>query len=40
MTMSIMGVRREDLRQERIDEYGAVGTYIQDARRSVNTLFI
>jgi peroxiredoxin family protein len=40
MTMSIMGINREDLRQEWIDEYGAVGTYIQDARGSVNTLFI
>jgi peroxiredoxin family protein len=40
MTMSIMGISREDLREEWIDEYGAVGTYIQDARGSVNTLFI
>lgn len=40
MTMQIMGIRREDLREEWIDEYGAVGTYIRDARRSVNTLFI
>ncbi|HET90467.1 MAG TPA: NAD(FAD)-dependent dehydrogenase [Chloroflexi bacterium] len=40
MTMEIMGVRREDLRQELIDEYGAVGSYIQEARDSQITLFI
>jgi peroxiredoxin family protein len=40
MTMDIMGIRREDLREEWIDEYGAVGTYIQDARDSKITLFI
>jgi peroxiredoxin family protein len=40
MTMEIMGIRREELREDWVDEYGAVGTYIQDARRSVNTLFI
>jgi peroxiredoxin family protein len=40
MTMEIMGISREDLRQEWIDEYGAVGTYIQEARQSAITLFI
>jgi len=40
MTMDIMGVAKEDLRQDLIDEYGAVGTYIQEARQSVITLFI
>ena len=40
MTMEIMGIRREDLREEWIDEYGAVGTYVRDARKAVNTLFI
>ncbi len=40
MTMEIMGVRREDLREDLIDEYGAVGTYIQEARESQITLFI
>jgi len=40
MTMEIMGLKREDLRQDWIDEYGAVGTYIQEARQSVITLFI
>jgi len=40
MTMEIMGISREDLREELIDEYGAVGTYIQEARESAITLFI
>ena len=40
MTMEIMGVGQEDLREELIDEYGAVGTYTQEARRSAVTLFI
>ena len=40
MTMEIMGIGREDLRGDLIDEYGAVGTYIQEARDSQITLFI
>lgn len=40
MTMEIMGVKKEDLRQGIIDEYGAIGTYIQEARESQITLFI
>jgi len=40
MTMEIMGLKRQDLREDWIDEYGAVGTYIQEARRSAITLFI
>jgi len=40
MTMEIMGIAREDLREDWIDEYGAVGTYIQEARDSVISLFI
>ncbi|MBM4466830.1 MAG: NAD(FAD)-dependent dehydrogenase [Chloroflexi bacterium] len=40
MTMEIMGIRPEDLRQEFIDEYCAVGSYIQEARESAITLFI
>jgi len=40
MTMEIMGISREDLREELIDDYGAVGTYIQEARESAITLFI
>jgi peroxiredoxin family protein len=40
MTMEIMGISREDLRDDLIDEYGAVGTYIREARESAITLFI
>ena len=40
MTMEIMGIRHEDLREDLIDEYGAVGSYIQEARHSQVTLFI
>jgi peroxiredoxin family protein len=40
MTMEIMGIRREDLREDLIDEYGAVGSYIHEARNSQITLFI
>jgi len=40
MTMEIMGIRREDLREDWIDAYCAVGTYIQEARGSQITLFI
>jgi peroxiredoxin family protein len=40
MTMDIMGIRPEDLEQEFIDDYCAVGTYVQAARDSEVTLFI
>lgn len=40
MTMEIMGVKKEDLMQDLIDDYGAVGTYINEARESKITLFI
>jgi len=40
MTMEIMGIRREDLREDWIDEFGAVGTYVHNARKAANTLFI
>ncbi|HTX61484.1 MAG TPA: DsrE/DsrF/DrsH-like family protein [Methanobacterium sp.] len=40
MTMEIMGVKKEDLNQELIDEYGAIGTYIHEARESKINLFI
>ncbi|UTB32002.1 MAG: DsrE/DsrF/DrsH-like family protein [Methanobacterium sp. ERen5] len=40
MTMEIMGISKDDLDQELIDEYGAVGTYVQEARNSKITLFI
>jgi peroxiredoxin family protein len=40
MTMEIMGITREDLRDDWVDEYGAVGTYVRDARDSKITLFV
>ncbi len=40
MTMEIMGIKKSDLREELIDQYGAVGAYIQEARNSTVTLFI
>ncbi|MCJ7646953.1 DsrE/DsrF/DrsH-like family protein [bacterium] len=40
MTMEIMGIRADDLRQDLIDDYGGVGIYIQEARESTITLFI
>ena len=40
MTMEIMGIKAEDLRQDLIDEYCAVGGYVAEARDSEITLFI
>ena len=40
MTMEIMGIEKEDLREDLIDEYGAVGTYLNHARESTINLFI
>jgi peroxiredoxin family protein len=40
MTMQIMGIKPEDLRQDLIEEYCAVGAYMQEARESAVTLFI
>lgn len=40
MTMGIMGIQKEDLREDLIDEYGAVGAYINEAKESAITLFI
>jgi peroxiredoxin family protein len=40
MTMEIMGVKPSDLQEDLIDDYGAVGTYIQEARDADITLFI
>ena len=40
MTMDIMGITAEELRQDLIAEYCAVGTYIEEARHSTVTLFI
>jgi peroxiredoxin family protein len=40
MTMGIMGIKPEDLREDLISEYCGVGTYLDDARDSKITLFI
>ena len=40
MTMDVMGIKKEDLRLELIDEFGAVGSYVNEARKSEITLFI
>ncbi|MDG6244581.1 MAG: DsrE/DsrF/DrsH-like family protein [Methanolobus sp.] len=40
MTMEIMGIKPEQLQQEWIDDYGAVGTYIMEAKDAGITLFI
>ena len=40
MTMEIMGIEKEDLRDDLISDYCAVGTYISEARESSVTLFI
>jgi peroxiredoxin family protein len=40
MTMEIMGVKPEDLRQDVISDYCGVGTYLNEARESKITLFI
>ncbi len=40
MTMEIMGVGKEDLREGLITDYCAVGTYIKEAKESDITLFI
>lgn len=40
MTMEVMGIKKEDLRTDWIDEFGAVGTYVNEARKSDITLFI
>ncbi len=40
MTMQIMGIKKEDLRDDLISNYCAVGTYIDEAKESTITLFI
>jgi peroxiredoxin family protein len=40
MTMDIMGINPEDLRQDLISEYCGVGSFMQEARESDVTLFI
>jgi peroxiredoxin family protein len=40
MTMEIMGIKKEDLREDLISDYCAVGTYVNEAKESTITLFI
>ncbi len=40
MTMDIMGVRREELREDLISDYCGVGTYMNEAKDASVTLFI
>jgi peroxiredoxin family protein len=40
MTMEVMGIKKEELETELIDEFGAVGTYVNEAKDSRITLFI
>ena len=40
MTMDIMVIKKEDLRDDLITDYCAVGSYVQEARESTITLFI
>jgi peroxiredoxin family protein len=40
MTMDIMGVKQEDLREDLISDYCGVGTYMNEAREANVTLFI
>ncbi len=40
MTMAIMGIKKEDLREDLISDYCGVGTYLDEAKASIITLFI
>ena len=40
MTMDIMGIQREDLRDDLVSDYCGVGTYVNEAKDSTLTLFI
>ena len=40
MTMQIMSIKKEDLRDDLISDYCAVGSYINEAKESTITLFI
>ena len=40
MTMEVMGIKRDDLELDLIDEFGAVGTYVNEAKDSKINLFI
>ncbi len=40
MSMEVMGLQRGDLQEEWIDDYGTVGTFINEAKDAAITLFI
>ena len=40
MTMEVMGISKDRLDEKLIDEYGAVGMYVNEAMQSQLTLFI
>ena len=40
MTMEVMGISRKDLDESLIDEFGAVGMYVNETKKSETTLFI
>jgi len=40
MTMEVMGISRADLDLTLIDEFGAVGTYVNESKQSQRNLFI
>ncbi|APV43463.1 Peroxiredoxin family protein [Dehalogenimonas formicexedens] len=40
MTMEIMGIKKEDLREDLISDYCAVGTFVLEAKNSKVSLFI
>lgn len=40
MTMEVMGIKREQLDENLIDEFGAVGMYVNETKQSRTSLFI
>jgi peroxiredoxin family protein len=40
MTMDVMGISHKDLDESLIDEYGAVGTYVNETKQGQKALFI
>lgn len=40
MTMEVMGITRAQLDEHLIDEFGAVGMYVNESKKSQTTLFI
>ena len=40
MTMEVMGISRSELDENLIDEFGAVGMYVNESKKAQMTLFI